>query len=80
GVMLLGCKKGDDYQCHFVRGSELAEYRMGNVPEKPQPLVLEEERVEIQDVAISEFHKIPKIFDDFLETIDSGGLNPYKDM
>jgi quinone-modifying oxidoreductase subunit QmoB len=80
GVMLLGCKKGDDYQCHFVRGSELAEYRMGNVKEKLKQLVLEEERVEVHDVAISEYQKIPKIFDDFLETINSVGLNPYKDM
>jgi quinone-modifying oxidoreductase subunit QmoB len=33
GVLLMGCKKGDEYQCHFVRGSELAEYRMENVRE-----------------------------------------------
>ena len=24
GVMMMGCKNGDDYQCHFVKGSELA--------------------------------------------------------
>ena len=24
GVILIGCKYGDDYQCHYVRGSELA--------------------------------------------------------
>jgi quinone-modifying oxidoreductase subunit QmoB len=80
GVMLLGCKKGDDYQCHFIRGSELAEYRMGNVKEKLKQLVLEEERVELHDVSISEYEKLPKIFDDFLETIESVGLNPYKGM
>ncbi|MBD3331575.1 hydrogenase iron-sulfur subunit [candidate division GN15 bacterium] len=80
GVILLGCRKGEDYQCHFVRGSELAEYRMENVREKLKQLVLEEERVEVHEVAISEFHKIPKIFNDFLETIDSVGLNPYKGM
>ncbi len=28
GVFLLGCKHGDDYQCHFVKGSELADIRM----------------------------------------------------
>ncbi|MCZ7654322.1 MAG: hydrogenase iron-sulfur subunit [Rhodocyclaceae bacterium] len=22
GVMMMGCKKGDDYQCHFVKGSK----------------------------------------------------------
>jgi len=80
GVILLGCKKGDDYQCHFVRGSELASYRMKNVKEKLTQLVLEEERVELHEIAISDYDKIPKIFDDFLETIEGVGPNPYKDM
>jgi quinone-modifying oxidoreductase subunit QmoB len=80
GVILMGCKKGDDYQCHFIRGSELASYRMDNVREKLKQLVLEEERVELHEVAISDFGKIPKIFDDFLEVIDTVGPNPYKDM
>jgi quinone-modifying oxidoreductase subunit QmoB len=80
GVLLIGCKKGDEYQCHFVRGSELAEYRMGNVREKLKQLVLEEERIEIHELGISEYHKIPKIMDDFLEVIDTAGPNPYKGM
>jgi quinone-modifying oxidoreductase subunit QmoB len=80
GVMLIGCRKGDDYQCHFVRGSELASYRMGNVQEKLKQLVLEEERVEIHELAISDYDKLPKIFDDFLEVIERVGPNPYKGM
>jgi len=80
GVILIGCKKGDDYQCHFIRGSELAADRMDNVREKLKQLVLEEERVELHELAISDFDKIPKIFDDFLEVIESVGPNPYKDM
>ncbi|MGD8413698.1 MAG: hydrogenase iron-sulfur subunit [Candidatus Latescibacterota bacterium] len=80
GVMLMGCRKGDDYQCHFVRGSELAEYRMGNVKEKLKQLALEEERVELHEIAINDYNRIPKLFDDFAETINSVGLNPYKDM
>lgn len=80
GILLIGCKKGDDYQCHFVRGSELAGTRMENVREKLQQLVLEEERVEIHELAISDYHKIPKILDDFLETIETVGPNPYKGM
>ena len=80
GVILFGCKKGDDYQCHFVRGSELANTRMDNVREKLTQLVLEEERVELHELAISDYHKIPKIFDDFLETIEGVGFNPYKGM
>ncbi len=80
GVILIGCKKGDDYQCHFIRGSELANTRMDNVRDKLKQLVLEEERVELHELALSDFHKIPKIFDDFLEVIDTVGPNPYKDM
>jgi quinone-modifying oxidoreductase subunit QmoB len=80
GVILLGCKKGDDYQCHFVRGSELANTRMSNVKEKLTQLVLENERVELHELSISDYQKIPKIFDDFLETIETVGPNPYKDM
>jgi len=80
GVLLIGCKKGDDYQCHFMRGSELADYRMDNVKEKLKQLVLEEERVELHELSLSEYDKIPKIFDDFLEVIETVGPNPYKDM
>lgn len=80
GVILLGCKKGDDYQCHFVRGSELAFSRMGNVQDKLKQLALEKERVEIHELAIDEWHKIPKIFDNFLEVVNSVGLNPFKGM
>ncbi len=80
GVILLGCAKGDDYQCHFVKGSELADYRMGNVREKLKQLVLEEERVEVHDISITDGERIPKIFDDFLEVIDTVGPNPYKGM
>jgi len=80
GILLLGCKKGDDYQCHFVNGSELAHYRMGNVQEKLKQLMLEDERVQINELSINEYDKIPGILDDFLELIDGFGPNPYKDM
>ncbi|MEE9442334.1 MAG: FAD-dependent oxidoreductase [candidate division Zixibacteria bacterium] len=80
GVLLIGCRRGDDYQCHFIRGSELANTRMENVREKLQQLVLEEDRVQIHELALSDYHKIPKIFDDFLETMEEVGPNPYKGM
>jgi quinone-modifying oxidoreductase subunit QmoB len=80
GVLLIGCRKGDDYQCHFIKGSEMAHTRMENVREKLKQLVLEEERVEIHELAISDFNKIPKIFDDFLEVMETVGPNPYKGM
>jgi quinone-modifying oxidoreductase subunit QmoB len=80
GAILIGCKYGDDYQCHFIRGSELANIRMENVQDKLKQLVLEPERVEIHTLSIDEYDKIPDIFNKFAETIDRVGANPYKDM
>ncbi|MCP4726969.1 MAG: hydrogenase iron-sulfur subunit [bacterium] len=80
GIMLLGCKFGEDYQCHFVRGSELADTRMENVSEKLKQLVLEPERVQIHTVALNEYDKIPAILNDFAEEIVDLGANPYKDL
>jgi quinone-modifying oxidoreductase subunit QmoB len=80
GVILIGCKKGDDYQCHFIRGSELADYRMGNVREKLKQLALEEERVEMHELSIAEYGRVPAILDAFLETIKRVGPNPFKGM
>ncbi|MFC1493611.1 FAD-dependent oxidoreductase, partial [candidate division KSB1 bacterium] len=34
GIILIGCKYGDDYQCHFCKGSELAFARGDNIREK----------------------------------------------
>ncbi|EQD62540.1 Methyl-viologen-reducing hydrogenase, delta subunit, partial [mine drainage metagenome] len=31
GVVLLGCRSGENYQCHFIQGSELLGVRMDNV-------------------------------------------------
>ena len=35
GVVLMGCQKGEDYQCHFVKGSEMAHYRMSKIERYP---------------------------------------------
>ena len=78
GILLIGCKHGDDYQCHYIKGSELANTRMENVQDKLKQLVLETERVQITELALNEWEKIPQVFDDFMEDIDTVGPNPYK--
>ena len=79
GVLLLGCKYGDDYQCHFAKGSELCNKRMENIAETLGRLRLEPERVQQKQVAIDEYDKIPQIIDDFMNhIIDNIGANPYK--
>jgi quinone-modifying oxidoreductase, subunit QmoB len=80
GIIMIGCKYGDDYQCHFIKGSELANKRMENVQEKLKQLVLEPERVKLITLSIDEYEKIPEIFNDFVEEISEIGFNPYKGM
>jgi len=78
GVFLLGCKHGDDYQCHFVKGSELADVRMRKIGEALKSLALETERVTQFQIAIDEYHKLPQIIDEFAELIEGLGPNPFK--
>lgn len=80
GVIMIGCKYGDDYQCHFIKGSELASKRMENVQEKLKQLVLEPERVKLITLSIDEYKQIPEIFNSFVEEIVEMGFNPYKGM
>jgi quinone-modifying oxidoreductase subunit QmoB len=80
GVLMIGCKYGDDYQCHFIKGSELANYRMEKVQETLQRLVLESERIRVEQLSISEYDRLPQIFDEFLKTMEEIGPNPYKGM
>ena len=80
GVMLMGCKSGDDYQCHFVRGSAMAQERMMKVGETLKSMMLETERVETFEIAIADAQKLPDIIGKFMETIDAVGPNPFKGM
>jgi quinone-modifying oxidoreductase subunit QmoB len=78
GILLLGCKFGDDYQCHFIRGSELANRRLENVRETLQRLQLESERIQLVQLAIDEYGSVPKIINQFVDRIRQIGPNPYK--
>ncbi|MBW2028656.1 MAG: hydrogenase iron-sulfur subunit [Deltaproteobacteria bacterium] len=78
GVILLGCEHGDDYQCHFIKGSELASIRLGKVSETLDRLALESERVRFETVSIIDYHKLPALLDEFAEKIDEIGPNPFK--
>ena len=78
GAMLLGCTYGDDYQCHFVKGSEIANKRMENIGDTLSTLGLESERCAAEQVAITDYDKIPQIVNDFVEEIVEMGPNPFK--
>jgi len=78
GLIFMGCRHGDDYQCHFIKGSELANTRLGKVSETLDRLALESERVQFVEVGITDYDKIPEIINGFMETIEEVGPNPYK--
>jgi quinone-modifying oxidoreductase subunit QmoB len=78
GVILIGCKHGDDYQCHFVKGSELAEVRVKKIGDALASLALEEERVAFVELAIDEYDRLPKVINEFVEEVDALGPNPFK--
>lgn len=78
GALLLGCKWGDDYQCHFVKGSEIANKRMENIGETLSTLGLEPERCGVKQVAISDYDKVPQMIQEFVDEIIEMGPNPFK--
>jgi len=80
GILLFGCKPGENYQCHFIHGSELTEKRAENIGEVLQKMMLEPERIKTVFLEINEYDKIPQIIDHYLEEINLLGMNPFKGM
>ncbi|MBK7815584.1 MAG: hydrogenase iron-sulfur subunit [Rhodocyclaceae bacterium] len=78
GVMMMGCKKGDDYQCHFVKGSEMAHYRMSKIGDTLKQLGLEPERVQTQEVAITDNARVARLINEYVEQINEIGPSPMK--
>ena len=78
GVLLVGCKYGDDYQCHFAKGSELANRRLENVKETLQRLQLESERIHLTQLALGDYGKLPALVNEFVGRVREMGPNPYK--
>ncbi len=78
GIMLMGCKKGEDYQCHFVDGSTLAHERMSKVDDTLAQLQLEPDRVRTYEVEITDIDRVPQLINEYATRIDEIGMNPFK--
>ncbi len=78
GVVLMGCRRDEDYQCHFVRGSAMAAERMGQVGDTLQVLNLEPERVAVHEVAITDIERAPQLIRDMADVVEKLGMNPFK--
>jgi quinone-modifying oxidoreductase subunit QmoB len=78
GILLLGCQHGENYQCHFIKGSELASIRLSKVKETLDRLALESDRVRFENLSIIDYSKLPRLLDEFAERLVEIGPNPYK--
>lgn len=78
GVLLVGCKRGEDAQCHYVKGSELAHKRLENLQETLTRLSLESDRIRVVELARDELARIPALFDEFAARLAELGANPLK--
>jgi len=80
GVLLVGCKYGEDYQCHYATGSELANTRLENMREAVERMQIEPERLKLTQLAINEYHKLPALIDEFVGQISEMGMNPMREF
>ncbi len=80
GILQIGCKPGDNYQCHFIHGSELTEQRGENLKETLETMMLEPERIQTSFVEITEHHEIREIINEYVEELELIGPNPFKSM
>ena len=78
GIILMGCQKGENYQCHFVKGSEIAHVRMSKIDDTLQSLSLEQERVATYEVAITDIERAPQLINAMAETVERVGMSPFK--
>jgi quinone-modifying oxidoreductase subunit QmoB len=78
GIVLMGCRRDDDYQCHFVRGSAMAAERMSKVGDTLQSLNMEPERVALYEVAITDVKRAPQLVNAMAETVAKVGMSPFK--
>jgi quinone-modifying oxidoreductase subunit QmoB len=78
GVILIGCKRGDDYQCHYVRGSQLAHTRLANIQETLTRLALEPERVRVVELGHDEGERVVDEIENFAKTLEEIGPSPLK--
>ncbi|MGD8874485.1 MAG: FAD-dependent oxidoreductase [Gammaproteobacteria bacterium] len=78
GIVMMGCQKGENYQCHFVKGSEIAHIRMSKIDDTLTQLNLEKERVVTYEVAITDIARAPQLINDMAATVEQVGLSPFK--
>ncbi|MEW6114715.1 MAG: hydrogenase iron-sulfur subunit, partial [Thermodesulfobacteriota bacterium] len=57
---------------------ELANTRMTKIQETLDRLMLESDRIRLEQLAIDDYEKVPKIIEEFSARLQELGPNPYK--
>ncbi|MFQ5955100.1 MAG: FAD-dependent oxidoreductase [Kiloniellales bacterium] len=78
GVMLMGCKSTDDYQCHFIKGSRIAQERMTKMRDTLDMMMLDHGRITAEEISIADSARVPRVIDNFVATIGELEPNPFK--
>jgi quinone-modifying oxidoreductase subunit QmoB len=78
GVLFIGCKRGDDYQCHNIHGSKLAHTRISNIGETLSRLALESERVKVVELERNEMDRVISVIEEFVAEMEEIGPSPLK--
>ena len=78
GVMMMGCKSTDDYQCHFIKGSRIAEERATKMKDTLDMMALDAARVAAEEISIADSARVPQVIDDFVARIGELDPNPFK--
>lgn len=80
GILMMGCKAGAEYQCHYIKGSELAQARMQNIRDTLGQMALEEDRVKIMEIGFADYRKVPSIITEYVKKLKEIGPNPFKGL
>jgi len=78
GVMMMGCQKGENYQCHFVKGSEMAYYRLSKIGDTLKGMGLEPERMQTYEIAITDATRVARLIDEYVAQLNEIGPSPMK--
>jgi quinone-modifying oxidoreductase subunit QmoB len=77
-VALMGCRSGEDYQCHFIHGSEVLQTRIANIREVMDRMALEADRVQYLEVKISDADRIPGMLNELVDRARKLGTSPLR--
>jgi quinone-modifying oxidoreductase subunit QmoB len=80
GILQIGCKPGDNYQCHYMHGSELNDTRSANLQKTLSGMLIEPERIRTEFLEINDYYKIPALINSYVDAVKRMGPSPFKGL